>query len=94
MEHGVKVSDANLDEYDEKPANVWGGAELSEKERDVIKLGKKHSLNTRLDRISNQTEIETALTVIRWNSQGENNEGEIASEHFYDNLQNNNYEEK
>ena len=64
MECGVKVSYTKLDKSDDKPANVWGGANLSEKEDNVQKLGKKHRLNTRLERISNQTEIEKAPTVI------------------------------
>ena len=47
--HGVKVEDNDLEAFEKKPVNVWGGAELTEKEEAVLRHGKKHRVNTRLD---------------------------------------------
>ena len=38
---GVKVNDKDLEDFEQKPANFWGGAELTEKEEAVLKHGKK-----------------------------------------------------
>ena len=72
---GVKVNDKDLEDFVQKPANVWGGAELTEKEEAVLQHGKKHRINTRLDNLSNQTEVEKALTNIRYQAMSENEEG-------------------
>ena len=68
---------------------MWGGAKLSETEEAVLKLGKKHCINVRLDSISNQTKIEKGLTKIRWQSENEENDGRT-----FEDLENNNFDNK
>ena len=48
MEYGVNVCDDVLDEQEYKLANVWGGVQRSENEEAVLRLRKKHHINTRL----------------------------------------------
>ena len=46
---GVKVGDEHLSDFVEKPANVWGKAEIGEEAKEVLNLGKKFRLHQRLD---------------------------------------------
>ena len=64
--NGVKVGDKELEENEEKPANVWGNTKVSEEAKEVLNLGKKFRLHTKLDSIAAKTEIEKGLTIIRW----------------------------
>ena len=63
---GVKVGDNELDAYKEKPANIWGNAEVGEEAKEVLNLGKKFRLHQKLDSNANKTEIEKGLAIIRW----------------------------
>ena len=65
--YGVKVGDMDLDDAEVKPANVWGKTEVTDEAKEVLNLGKKFRLYTKLDSISVKTEIEKGLTIIRWN---------------------------
>ena len=55
---GVKVGDKELGEHEDKPANVWGKAEVGDEAKEVLNLGKKFRIHQRLDSIANRTEIE------------------------------------
>ena len=68
---GVKVGDQELEEHKEKPANVWGGTEVSKEAKEVLNLGKKFRLQQKLDSIATKTEIEKGLTIIRWKEKEE-----------------------
>ena len=72
---GVKVGDEALGEYVEKPANIWGGGELSDVEKNVLNLPKKFRINVKVDDIAMQTEIEKGMIKIRCAAKnGESNE--------------------
>ena len=63
---GVKIGDNELDDYIEKPANIWGNAEVGEEAKEVLNLGKKFRLHQKLDSNANKTEIEKGLAIVRW----------------------------
>ena len=56
--YGVKVGDEVLKEYEDKPPNIWGGAELTDNEKKVLNLPKKHRVNTKIDDIGS-VEVES-----------------------------------
>ena len=76
---GVKVGDQELEEHKEKPANIWGGTEVSKEAKEVLNLGKKFRLQQKLDSIATKTEIEKGLTIIRWKEK-EKEEAEVEEE--------------
>ena len=76
---GVKVGDQELEEHKEKPANVWGGTEVSKEAKEVLNLGKKFRLQQKLDSIATKTEIEKGLTIIRWKEK-EKEEADVEEE--------------
>ena len=82
---GVKVGDDELSDYEVKPANVWGKAEIGEEAKEVLNLGKKFRLHQQLDSIANKTEIEKGLTIIRWKDREEEDESGDADEEFNEN---------
>ena len=82
---GVKVGDNELDDHQSKPANVWGGTDISREAKEVLNLGKKFRLQQKLDSIGTKTEIEKGLTIIRWKEKEEREErrgrrGKVESE--------------
>ena len=76
---GVKVGDKELEEHKKKPANVWGGAEITNEAKEVLNLGKKFRLHQKLDSIATKTEIEKGLTIIRWKEK-EKEDAEVEEE--------------
>ena len=82
---GVKVGNEELSEYEDKPANVWGKAEVGDEAKNVLNLGKKFRLLQKLDSIGTKTEIEKGLTIVRWKEKEKDDEGTKAEEDFYEN---------
>ena len=77
---GVKVGDKELGEHEDKPANVWGKAEVGEEAKEVLNLGKKFRIHQRLDSIAKRTEIEKGLTIVRWKEKEMDDEGGTKAE--------------
>ena len=77
---GVKVGDKELGEHEDKPANVWGKAEVGDEAKEVLNLGKKFRIHQRLDSIANRTEIEKGLTIVRWKEKEMDDEGGTKAE--------------
>ena len=72
---GVNVGDSELDDFVEKPANVWGNVDVTDEAKQVLSLGKKYRLYPKLDSIAVKTEIEKGLTIVRWKEQGKDEAG-------------------
>ena len=73
---GVKIGDNELDDYIEKPANIWGNAEVGEEAKEVLNLGKKFRLHQKLDSNANKTEIEKGLAIVRWKVKDKDEDGD------------------
>ena len=64
---------------------MWGGASISDQEKQVFNLGKKFRLYTQLDSIANNTEVEKGLVIVRWKKKSKDNEESEADAIFAEN---------
>ena len=69
-----------------------GKTDVSEEAKEVLNLGKKFRLHTKLKIIATKTKIEKGLTILRWKQN--TSEEEAVFKIFVENQENNNLEEK